>query len=53
MVLKVSVRYLWLERNARVFRGKKRIPNVLADAITELGELWCRARVVVRSELLG
>jgi hypothetical protein len=27
--------------------------NVLADAIAEHGELWCRAIVVVRSELLG
>jgi hypothetical protein len=41
---------LWLEWNARVFRNQKRMPNVLADAIAEL---WCKARVIVRSELLG
>jgi hypothetical protein len=44
---------LWLEWNARVFREQTRMPNVLANANAELGELWCRARVVARSELLG
>jgi hypothetical protein len=27
------------------------MPNVLANAIAKFGELWCRARVIVRSGL--
>jgi hypothetical protein len=29
------------------------MPNVLVDGIAKLGELWYRARVVIRKEILG
>jgi hypothetical protein len=46
-------RSIWLEWNVRVFRGQLRLPSVLLTSIVELCELWCRARVVDRSELHG
>jgi hypothetical protein len=45
-------RSLWLERNARVFNSLSRPAAVLDTAITDLGTLGCRARVVDRSKLL-
>jgi hypothetical protein len=42
-----------LERNARVFRNHSGPAVVLANAIADLGELWCRARVVNRLKLMG
>jgi hypothetical protein len=44
---------LWLERNARVFRNQSRSTTGTAIAIVDLGELWCRSKVVDRSKLLG
>jgi hypothetical protein len=45
-------RSLWLERNARVFNNQSRSTQALGAAIAKLGELWCRAKVVDRSQLL-
>jgi hypothetical protein len=45
-------RSLWLEWNAMVFRNQSKSTMALVTAIADLGELWCRVRVVDRSKLL-
>jgi hypothetical protein len=41
---------LWLERNARIFRGTAEpVPRII-DSILAKGELWCSAKLVARSD---
>lgn len=46
-------RSIWLERNTRVLRNGARLPDVLCVIILELVELWCKTRLLSRTELFG
>jgi hypothetical protein len=41
-----------VEKERQVFNNQSRSAQTMAQAIADLGELWCRARVVDRSKLL-
>jgi hypothetical protein len=43
----------WLQRNARVFGGHQVPPSMLAELIAQDCELWCRARLMDRLQLMG
>jgi hypothetical protein len=43
---------LWLERNDRTFSSRARTAMALAIHVSEQVELWCRASLIIRSQLL-
>jgi hypothetical protein len=44
---------LWLQQNDRVFRNGSLSAALLVDQSVASMEQWCRAKLVVRSNLLG
>jgi hypothetical protein len=44
---------IWLECNSRVFRNGARLLDMLCASILELAKLWCKTRLLSRSELFG
>jgi hypothetical protein len=44
---------IWLQHNARVFNQTAATPVGVVDNVWLLAELWCRARLITRSLLLG
>jgi hypothetical protein len=44
---------LWLERKARIFRGAAASPSSCIQAIKLEGDLWCRTKIIDRSQLLA
>jgi hypothetical protein len=44
---------IWLEQNARVFRSEFAMASAVIDGIWSRCELWCRAKLVGWSLLVG
>jgi hypothetical protein len=44
---------LWRERNVRVFDAKCARPDRLVELIGAQVELWCKARIMSRSQLFA
>jgi hypothetical protein len=44
---------IWLQRNVRIHNCAADTPVRVVDSIWSMADLWCRARLVAWSELLG